>query len=509
MGRNASKRRDSKAAHVRPARKKAARLFGQLTQRDLVLGRRANFGGGIKPGKLRVKVKLKKNKLGKGISRRRLGQKLGLPNLKHLKSKMNRKLRQIAEKKLAKKPLASGDMEVDEEASVTSKDLRSERATMLQNAMTQTIPREPTERKDETGTDINDRQKRWYVKELNKVIESSDVLLEVLDARDPMGSRSKTVETKILSKNGANTTERKRIILVLNKIDLVPGHVVESWVKYLRREFPVIAFKASTQEQRRGISSAHIRMKDVTATSRRQAVSKAVGVNTLLQLLKNYCRNHDIKTSISVGVIGYPNVGKSSIINSMKRCRSVGTSSTPGYTTKTQEVKLDSNIKLIDSPGVLFETNDSSSLILRNCIKVESIANPIESVTKILKNCKPSHLQRVYNVPSFRSTEEFLFYIAKKRGKLKKGGSVDIEVAARTVLMDWNTGKIPYYTLAPQAMNPISSEIVSDWGKTLNINALLDANCQEMMEVLGRGDDEELDIAEASGLTYHVGDVKK
>jgi nuclear GTP-binding protein len=88
------------------------------------------------------------------------------------------------------------------------------------------------------------RMKHNYMKELKEVIESSDIILEVLDARDPEGCRCREMEAEILSKSGD-----KRIILVLNKIDLVPIEVVQLWKKKLSREYACVLFKSNTQGQ--------------------------------------------------------------------------------------------------------------------------------------------------------------------------------------------------------------------------------------------------------------------
>ncbi|CAF3617670.1 unnamed protein product, partial [Rotaria sp. Silwood2] len=91
----------------------------------------------------------------------------------------------------------------------------------------------------------------------------------------------------------------------------------------------------------------------------------------LMNLLSNYCRKNDIKTSITVGIVGFPNVGKSSVINSLKRTQACETGSMPGITKQMQTVKLDKLIKLFDSPGIVMSKETSpASLILRNCIRV-------------------------------------------------------------------------------------------------------------------------------------------
>jgi nuclear GTP-binding protein len=104
--------------------------------------------------------------------------------------------------------------------------------------------------------------------------------------------------------------------------------------------------------------------------------------------LKNYCRKDSSdkknKHAIIVGVIGFPNVGKSSLINSLKRSRVAATGNTPGFTKSIQEVVLDRDIVLLDCPGVIQSTENSESLILRNAIKVEDIKDPIKPIDIML-----------------------------------------------------------------------------------------------------------------------------
>ena len=116
-----------------------------------------------------------------------------------------------------------------------------------------------------------------------------------------MGCRCTRVEQAVIASH-------KKLVLVLNKIDLVPREVVEEWLKYLRNEFPTIAFKATTQSQKDHLSSSKHESLDTAGSGSR-------GGATLLKLLGNYCRNKNLKTAIRVGVVGFPNVGKSSIIN--------------------------------------------------------------------------------------------------------------------------------------------------------------------------------------------------
>ena len=262
-----------------------------------------------------------------------------------------------------------------------------------------------------------DNSKKAYYKEFKKVVEASDVILEVLDARDPLGCRTKQIEELIF-----NSGASKRIILILNKIDLVPRENVDKWLKHLRNELPTIAFKASTQQQRNNLSQSVVAT-DV-ASEALLSSGECFGAATLMKLLKNYCRNLNIKTSITVGVCGYPNVGKSSVINSLKRSKACSVGATAGVTKVTQTINIDKNIKLLDCPGIVFGKSvceeDAAQVLLRNCVKVEMLEDPVAPVEAIVTRCNKEQLMQIYSLPYFQDTHDFLLQLAKQRGKLKR-----------------------------------------------------------------------------------------
>lgn len=302
--------------------------------------------------------------------------------------------------------------------------------------------------------------RRAFFRHVKAVLEKADIILEVLDARDPLSCRALAVEAAALAMDPP-----KRIVLVLNKIDLVPPEVVQRWLTYLRREFPTVAFKASTQQQRSHLSApGGGAINKATEAGDVLTGSGAAGADILMQLLKNYSRSHDLKRAVTVGIVGYPNVGKSSVINSLKRSKAVGVSSTPGFTRTLQEVSLDSKVTLIDCPGVIFDdeaagakeegadggdNEATASLLLRNCISVDAIEDAEGAVDGILGRCAPEKLMALYSIPAFETTDAFLRAVAGKRGKLGKGGVADKETAAKMVLQDWNSGKIPFFVLPP------------------------------------------------------------
>ncbi|KAI0081336.1 P-loop containing nucleoside triphosphate hydrolase protein [Panus rudis PR-1116 ss-1] len=292
--------------------------------------------------------------------------------------------------------------------------------------------------------------RRHFVKTLHKVIDESDIVLLVLDARDPEGCRSRLVEEEVRRRE----SEGKRLIFVLNKVDLIPPSNAQAWLKYLRHSTPTLPFRSVSSTNSSTIS---------TSTS-----------PALIRLLKAYRPSG--KQSITVGVVGYPNVGKSSLVNALKRVKVCPVAAQPGHTTTLQTVHLERGIKIVDSPGVIFDDDNemdvnkltkgerkaSASLKLRNVMKVEDVDDPIEVVEEILNRVDPATIQKIYNLPlspdgqpqtNFGSTLEFLTMLALTSGRLLKGGTPDILGTARQVLNDWNHQKIPYYS-TPPAIHP-------------------------------------------------------
>lgn len=330
--------------------------------------------------------------------------------------------------------------------------------------------------------------RRAYYKEFRKVVQYSDVILEVLDARDPLGCRCFQMEETVLRAEG-----NKKLVLVLNKIDLVPKEIVEKWLDYLRNELPTVAFKASTQHQFRNLTQCKVPV-DQASDSLLKKSRACFGAENLMRVLGNYCRLGEVRTHIRVGVVGLPNVGKSSLINSLKRSRACSVGAVPGVTKFMQEVFLDKYIRLLDAPGIVPGPNSEVGTILRNCIHVQKLADPVTPVETILQRCNLEEISSYYGVSGFQTTEHFLTAVAHRLGKKKKGGIYSREEAAKAVLADWVSGKISFYTPPPPTHTlpaHLSAEIVKEMTEVFDIEDTEHAN-EDTMECLANGEADEL-----------------
>lgn len=167
--------------------------------------------------------------------------------------------------------------------------------------------------------------------------------------------------------------------------------------------------------------------------------------------MRQFSSLHSDRKQISVGFIGYPNTGKSSIINTLRKKKVCTVAPIPGETKIWQYITLMKRIYLIDCPGVVPPSNNDSEedILLRGVVRVENVENPEQYITAVLKKTKPQHIERTYDVRGFNNATEFLELLARKGGRLLKGGEADVDGVAKMVLNDFIRGKIPWFTPPP------------------------------------------------------------
>lgn len=261
--------------------------------------------------------------------------------------------------------------------------------------------------------------------EFFKVVDCSDVVLHVIDARNVPGTRCTMIEKHI-----RDNASHKHLVFVLNKIDLVPNWVAKRWMGELAKDRPTIAFHAS--------------------------LTHAFGKGALISLLRQFGKLHEDKKQISVGVIGYPNVGKSSVINTLISKKSCKVAPVPGETKIWQYITLFKRISLIDCPGVVVDTagDTETDSVLKGVVRAERLENPEDFVKNICEKVQRQHIAAQYK---FSKTEakwktpiELMEIIATKSGRLRKGGEPCIRSAAIMIINDFQRGRLPHYVAPPE-----------------------------------------------------------
>lgn len=169
-----------------------------------------------------------------------------------------------------------------------------------------------------------------------------------------------------------------------------------------------------------------------------------------------------------MGFVGYPNVGKSSVINTLKSGKVCKVAPIPGETKVWQYITLTRRIYLIDCPGIVpASAKDSlTSTVLKGVVRVEALPTPSDHIPALMTRVKPLYLSRTYDIPlpspddpsKFWEPEVFLDKMARSKGRLLKGGEPDLEGVARIVLSDWVRGRIPFFVPPPERPEELNEE---------------------------------------------------
>lgn len=264
-------------------------------------------------------------------------------------------------------------------------------------------------------------QSRRIWGELHKVIDSSDVIIQVIDARDPLGTRSRYLENFV-----KRECRHKHLVLLLNKADLIPAWASSRWLRILSREFPTLVFHSS--------------------------ITNPFGKGSLINLLRQFKALHPDKKSISCGLVGYPNVGKSSVINTLRGKKVSKVAPIPGETKVWQYVTLFRSVFLVDCPGVVHDStrNSEADSVLKGVVRIESLKDTAaEYIPMLLTRVEKQYIERTYGVAEWEDANDLLEKIARKAGKLLKKGEPDVNCVGRMILSDFQRGKLPWFVGPP------------------------------------------------------------
>jgi len=264
---------------------------------------------------------------------------------------------------------------------------------------------------------------------VKRIITESDLVLEILDARLVELSRNEEVERI------AKQVDRP-LVFVINKTDLVSKESLRRQVTKLQEEGDVVFIstkkKGSTKLLYYQIKKLFNKYGKRDKPIRNENAPKP--------------KHREARAEIVVGVLGYPNVGKSSIINMLCHKKKLKVSKRAGTTHGIHWITATEEIKLIDSPGVIPLQNEDEvryGLIgARNPEKLKNCELVAHSLIQLFSKQNPKPFEELYSITLTDNTGNILEEIARKKSNLLKGGELDLNRTARMIVKDWQDGKL-------------------------------------------------------------------
>lgn len=372
-------------------------------------------------------------------------------------------------------------------------------------------------------------------RQLWRVMEQSDLVMQIVDARNPLLFRSADLELYVREIAEFQKSQKKSVLLV-NKADLLSPTMRSYWAKYLDSQgIQFIFFSALTEQVKMGLASRSRReellddhlswlaeklgvtvaeLLDVSQDTVEEPVVHLVGqepapepekepepepepfsgpslfddaedsgidnglgfsatrvVNTieLIQCMRVLCAD---KPRATVGLVGFPNVGKSSAVNCILGAKKVGVSSTPGKTKHFQTLNYDDKLQLCDCPGLVFPTfmNSASDLVCNGVIPIHTLRNWISPIDLMCERIPRAQLSALYEVEfeihKVVTARVLLAKYSQKRGFFTKGRVPDQSRAARIVLKDFTTGKLLYCHPPPNLSDEKRQEFYNSLERT-------------------------------------------
>lgn len=265
-----------------------------------------------------------------------------------------------------------------------------------------------------------------------------DVVIEILDSRIPISSQNPEIK---------QITQNKKKVVVLNKCDLSDEKENKKWMEYFIKQGNKVVLVDSN-----------------TGKGVNEVIKQTQSV--MEEELKRLAEKGRIGRKIRVMIVGIPNVGKSSFINRITKKNTAEVGNKPGVTRQKQWIRINDEIELMDTPGVLWPKFESEEVAL-NLAFTGTIKDDILEITEIaycltkflLKNYKNNLIERyslneqdIENILAQEQDEnqniyEIMQLIGKRRGAIISGGNIDDEKTAKIILEDFRSGKLGKITL--------------------------------------------------------------
>ena len=273
---------------------------------------------------------------------------------------------------------------------------------------------------------------QWYPGHMTKArrmmqenIKLIDIVVELVDARVPFSSKNPDIDE--LAKN-------KYRLIVLNKADMADAKTTAVWQNY----FEAKGFFVAKVNSQKGAGMKEVKSLIEKACQEKKARDKKRGI---------------LNRPLRAMVVGIPNVGKSTFINSFAGKACAKTGNKPGVTKGKQWIRLNKNVELLDTPGILWPKFEDQTVGLRlafigsikdEILQTEELASEL---VKFLNQSYPGVLEEKYTIESSDDNYEVLRRIAESRHCLVRGSELDVEKAAAILLDDFRNGRLGRLTL--------------------------------------------------------------
>lgn len=263
------------------------------------------------------------------------------------------------------------------------------------------------------------------MRQMKEDIKLIDLIIELLDARIPLSSRNPEID---------NLGQNKARLVLLNKADLADEKQNSKWIEYFKKK-GIVALKINSKNKH-GIKE----------------INNAVNIackEKIERNLKRGIKNRPIRAM----VVGIPNVGKSTFINAYAGKNCAKTGNKPGVTKGKQWIRLNKNLELLDTPGVLWPKFDDQKIGMHlafigsmndNILDVSELAFQL---IKLLENLYPNAIKDRYSIEGDDNILQIMYQIAEVRGCKLKGNQPDLDKTSKIVLDDFRSGKLGRITL--------------------------------------------------------------